>query len=84
MLSDALARSKRNTAVCRAMIRAANAFNDFRFRGTGDMGRTQELAKFERQEIEFRKKDREDRAAGLRIHLRDNSHDLLFQRPRRS
>ena len=40
MLSDALARSKRNTAVCRAMIRAANAFNDFRFRGIGDMGRT--------------------------------------------
>ena len=45
-----------------------------------------ELAKFERQEIEFRKKDREDRAAELRIHLRDDSHltDLLFQRPARA
>ena len=40
MLSDALARSKRNTAVCRAMILAANAFDDFRFQGIADMGRT--------------------------------------------
>jgi hypothetical protein len=45
-----------------------------------------ELAKFQRQEIEFRKKDRKDRAAELRIHLRDDSHltDLLFQRPARA
>lgn len=35
----------------------------------------QEMTKFERQEIEFRKKDREERAAGLRIPLSKDSRD---------
>jgi hypothetical protein len=45
-----------------------------------------EMAKFERQEIEFRKRDREERAAELRIRLRDDSHltDLPFRRPARA
>ncbi len=45
-----------------------------------------EMAKFERQEIEFRKRDREERAAELRIPLRNDSHltDLLFLRPARA
>jgi hypothetical protein len=45
-----------------------------------------EMAKFERQEIEFRKRDREERAAELRISLRDHSHltHFLFQRPARA
>ena len=33
-----------------------------------------ELAKFERQEIEFRKKDRQERAAELHIPLTVNQH----------
>ena len=45
-----------------------------------------EMAKFERQEIEFRKRDREERAAELWIPLRNDSHltDLLFLRPARA
>jgi hypothetical protein len=33
-----------------------------------------EMSKFERQEIEFRKKDREERAAELHIPLKEAQH----------